>query len=198
MLADPMSPDAVKHEVNVVPMNFRKDFIPVHGSPGEFKEVHKVDLVKRGSGHGDATPWKISALKQDRIIWPAVEPYYEHWLKGQEEPIEGTPIDACPFIPPSLVAHLKALLFRTAEELAKATDADLERIGMGARMWREKARLYVEAKGGDAKLADALAERDQENAQLRSEVDELRRQVNSLVGSAPRKRGRPPKKREAT
>lgn len=190
MLPDPISPDAVRQDVNVVPMNFRKDFSPVPGNPGEFTEVHKVDLVKKGS-HGESTPWKIAALKKDRILWPFVKPYYDRWLEGQEDPAEGTPIDCLPFIPPGAVAHLRNLHIRSAEDLAGVTDADLDRIGAGARMWREKAKAYVEAKQGDAKIADALAERDRENAQLRSEIEDLKAQVSVLMADKPR--GRKPR-----
>lgn len=198
MLADPMSPDATTHQVNVIPVDFRIEYIPVPEKPGEFREVEKVDLVKRGSEHGDRTPWRISALKQDQIIWPAVEKAYEHWKKGQEEPVEGTPIDACPFIAKAVAAHLRNLHYRSVEDLALATDADLNRIGMGARVMREKARLYIDAKKGDARLADALAERDAENERLRGDIEELRNQVNELMADKPKRGpGRPPKQEAA-
>lgn len=180
MLPDPTSPDAVSHEINVVPMNFRKEFRPVAGAPGEFKEVHALDLVKKGS-HGESTPWTIKALQQNPELWNYTRPFYERWLEGQEDPVDGTPLDVLPFVHKNLVDHLRSLHIRTAEDLAGLTDNDMQRVGMGARMMRDKARLYVQNKEGDAKLADALAERDAENANLRSELEELKAQVNALA-----------------
>lgn len=188
MLPDPMSAfsnEATQHVINVIPMNFRKDFVPVPGKPGEFKEVHKVDLVRKGT-NGESTPWSIRALEKEQLIWPHIRPYYEAWLKGQEEPTEGTPVDVLPFLPPGLVPHLKSLHIRTAEDLAAVTDADMQRIGMSARMYREKARAYVEAKGDAAKIAEANADLKAENANLRTELDELKALVNSMAADRPK------------
>src|SRR3546814_13402249 len=106
MLAEPVSPDAATYEVNIVPMNFRTEY---KERDGKFEEVHKVDLVKKGS-NGESTPWTIAALQKDRILWPAVRPYYERWCEGQEDPVDGTPIDVLPFIPTGGVGHLRNLL----------------------------------------------------------------------------------------
>jgi len=181
MLADPTSPDAIRHEVNVVPLNFRKDHIPDPKNPGELKEVEMVDLIKKGSDHGDSTPWKISVLKADPILWPAIDPYYQHWLKGQDEPVDGTSIDALAFVSPGMSKRLKDLHIRSAEDLAKINESAIQAIGMGGRMLKEKARLFVEGKQGDVKLAAALATRDAENAQLREEVSELKALVNRIA-----------------
>lgn len=187
MLAHPTAPDESTYEVNVIPMNFRVEHIPIHGKPGEFREVHSVDLVKKGS-NGESTPWTIPRLQQDQILWPAIKPFYARWLEGQEDPEEGTPIDCLPFLPVGLVPHLRLLHIRSAEDLAGVTDADLERIGQGSRMWREKTRAYLDAKAGGA-VAVANAELKVENERLGKELEELKAQVNSLVavqqGEAP-------------
>lgn len=180
MFPNAFAQEAVTHEINVVPMNFRKDFVPRKDEPGEFKEVHKVDLVKKGS-NGESTPWEIGRLQKDQILWPYIKPFYERWLEGQEDPVEGTPIDCLPFLPPGLVGHLRNLHIRSAEDLASVTDADLDRIGMGARGWREKARNYVEAKSGDARLAAVNADLQAEKERMQAEIDELKALVNSLT-----------------
>ena len=189
MLPDPVSPDAVAHEVNVIPMHFRVDYIPDRDRPGEFREIHKVDLVKKGS-NGESTPWSIPALKKEQFLWPHVEKYYDHWLAGQEDPVEGTPLDVLPFLPPPIVGHLKNIHIRTAEDLAATTDGDLERIGMGARGWREKARSFIEAKEGTALIAAVNADLKLENEQLRADVDEMKAQLNVLTADRP-KRSKP-------
>lgn len=179
-----------QQDINVLPMNFRADFVPDKTKPGELKEIHRVDLVKKGS-NGESTPWTITALKCQPAVWEYVEPYYNYWLKGQEPPVDGTPVDVLPFLPQGLVGHLKNIHIRTAEDLRDATDADLDRIGMGARGYRAKARTYLDAKE-DSKVVESNALLAKENEQLRADVDELKAQVNALVADKPR-RGRPPK-----
>lgn len=172
-------------EINVVPMNFRRDHTPIPG--GEFKEVHMVDLVKKGS-NGEATPWNIKRLQQDQILWPYVKPYYDAWLQGQEDPVVGTPLDVLPFLTPGLVQHLKNIHINSAEDLASVGDNEMQRIGMGATAWRDKARAYVEAKEGDGKLADLNQRLTEENELMKAEVHELREEVNKLSALMPKPR----------
>lgn len=199
MRPDPLSPDAVHQEINVVPMNFRTDYIPIAGKPGEFKDVHGVDLVKKGS-NGESTPWTIKSLQKEQLLWPYIKPFYERWLEGQEEPTEGTPLDVLPFLPKPVIEHLKSLLIRTAEDLAAANDADMDRIGMGARGWRQKTISYLEAKDGAAKISAVNDELTQQVERQQEEIEQLKAQVNSLVAVnptvEPKKRGRPRKNPE--
>ncbi len=190
MLVDPTSPDAVNARINVVPMNFRSEFVPDKTKPGEFKEIHKVDLVKKGS-RGESTVWSLNALKKESFLWDFIEPYYNYWLKGQEDPVDGIPLDVLSFLPPAVVGHLKNIHIRTAEDLAACNEGALEKIGMGARGWREKARAYL-AEKDDAVLAEANVKLAKENELLRADMEELKEQVNSLVAGKP-KRGRPRK-----
>ena len=184
----PAFDDEVYGEVHVVPHNFRIAYKPVPGKPGEFTERHMVDLIKRGTTNS-VTPMYINALKQDPVLWPAVEPAYEAWLKGQEAPVEGTPIDVLPFLPPPLIDHYKQLHLRTAEELSEATDADLERMGMGARKFRDMARQYIDNAPG-ADTAARIAVLEQERDTLSQQVQELTEQVNQLANDAVSKKTR--------
>jgi len=193
MLTDPTSPEAIKNDVNVVPMNFRKEF----RQKGEnFEEFHAVDLVKKGS-NGESTPWKISQLKQDAVLWPAIRPYYEAWLEGEETPVDGTPIDVLPFVPKTLVPHLKDMHIRTAEDFIQANDATLQRIGMGARRMQEMCKTYV-GNLGDASTAERMTTLENENASLRKQLEALQDRMDELSDVEPpegvqRRRGRPRK-----
>jgi len=186
MLVQPISPDEAKQEINVIPMNFRRDYKPVKGNPDELREVHAVDLVKKGS-HGESTPWSISELQKNEELWRYVKPYYDRWLEGQEDPTDGTPIDVLPFVPKGLVDHLRALNIRSAEDLAGLTENDLNRVGMGARRLKEKAVAYVEAMQGDAKFAERVADLSSENENLRAEIEDLKKMVNELTPKEKRK-----------
>lgn len=188
---DPMSPEAIAKDINVIPMNFRIDFKPKRDNPTEFEETHHVDLVKKGT-LGESTPYSIKMLKRDPVLWPYVKPYYDRWREGQDPPVNGTALEVLPFLPRAIVEHLKHINLKTAEDLADAEESVLERIGMGARGWREKARSYLKAKDGVALVATANAELTAQVESQQAEIDELREQVNALVSDKPR-RGRPRK-----
>ena len=190
---DPAVDNAVaeleRKDISVFPHNFRVDHKPIKDKPGEFREVHWVDLIKRGSG--EKTPRPISEVKQDEVVWRFVKPYYEAWLEGQEEPTDGTPIDAVPFIPPSIVPHLKNLHIKTVEDLASLNDADMERVGMGAPGWRNKARTYLESVKDNAAVIEAKQALTEANAALQKEIEELKQQVNQLVAQSGSKQAKP-------
>jgi hypothetical protein len=86
----------------------------------------------------------------------------------------------------SRMEELQILKFQTVEQIATSSDAQLQRVGMGAAGLREKARLYLTRKN----RADSSAELDT----TRKELEELKAQMAELL--AARKPGRPPKQTE--
>jgi hypothetical protein len=81
---------------------------------------------------------------------------------------------------------LVILKFVTVEQLALASDAQLQRIGMGGVGLRERAKMYLNRKN----RVEATAELEDTKRQLA----ELQAQMAQLLGSEPAKRrGRPPK-----
>lgn len=177
MLPD-LEGDGSQGVINVVPMNFRADHFLREGST-EFEERHYVDLVKKGT-NGECTPWAINKLRKNVDIWRFIEPSYEAWLKGQEEPTEGTPVDVLPFLTPGIVSHLKSIMIRTAEDLANAEESTIERIGMGARSFKQKAQAYLDAKVGDGAVAALNQKLTHDNETLRGEIAALRELVEGM------------------
>ena len=101
----------------------------------------------------------------------------------------GTPLsqwqkDAPDEINRDQIAELSILKFLTVEQLALASDGQLQRIGMGGVGLRERARQYLNRKN----RAESNAELEDPKRQLA----ELQAQMASLVADKP-KRGRPPK-----
>ena len=84
-------------------------------------------------------------------------------------------------------AELQILKFQTVEQVATATDAQLQRIGMGAAGLRERARAYLTGKNN--------AEAESKISAQQAEIDELKKQMQALLGER-RGPGRP-KKEEA-
>lgn len=85
------------------------------------------------------------------------------------------------------IAELNILKFVTVEQLALASDSQLQRIGMGGIGLREKARLYLNRKN----RMDNNAELEQTKQQLA----DLQAQMAALMASQDnaKRRGRPPK-----
>ena len=86
----------------------------------------------------------------------------------------------------SQLMELQILKFQTVEQLATASDAQLQRIGMGAAGLREQARQFI--------LSRTKVSNNAEFEQTKRELAELKEQMAQLM--AARKPGRPPKQHE--
>lgn len=80
------------------------------------------------------------------------------------------------------MAELQVLKFQTVEQVATASDAQMQRVGMGGVGMREQARAYL--------LGKNQTQSQSELAVARKELDELKTQMAALLK---RKVGRPRK-----
>ena len=84
------------------------------------------------------------------------------------------------------IAELNILKFVTVEQLALASDGQLQRVGMGGVGLREKARQYLSRKN--------RAETSSELEDTKRKLAELQAQMQAMMASeGAKKRGRPPK-----
>jgi hypothetical protein len=121
----------------------------------------------------------------------------------------GTPVEQWPQVTPAQAEELRALKFYTVENIAMASDANINKIGMIAGMsgysFREKAQKFlqvaekVEANNeAEAKFKAAEAK----NEELSLQIQELTRKMSEMQQAfmsqplEPKKRGRKPKARE--
>lgn len=149
-----------------------------------------VMWAKRGANASETSDKVERVRKHNPVVWGVVEPVYNAWKAGEEDIYigDGTPLSAWPAgVNEGQVMQLRLLNMHTVEHVAESTDADMERIGMGARALRDKARAFVEIKKGDAKLAEALAARDQEIKDLRAALEDQQRSIDSLTKAKPQK-----------
>lgn len=171
---------------SVFPLRFWTD-TELDPKTGEMKNFDRVEWQKKGNPNHCGSA-KISVLKKhDPEVYSALERSYEAWKKGEGEEIEGTPLNNWPPVSQKIAEHLKAQGYRSVEDLAKATDADLLRIGMGGRSLVEKAKAFIQLKSGDGKAAAMIAERD-------SRIDNLEKQLKEaidVINEMKPKRGRP-------
>ena len=78
----------------------------------------------------------------------AWEAYEKERGAAPAEPAEvvstGTSLDKLTFIPREKMAWLKIQGFSNAEQIANLSDADIQKLGPGARGWRKKAGQFLE------------------------------------------------------
>lgn len=106
---------------------------------------------------------------------------------------EGTPITEWGILTKSQAMMFKALNIHTVEALASVSDANLSNLGMGARDYREKAIAFI----NQAKDGSGLVKLQEENKDLRVQLEALKNQMKAFSENIPKnKGGRPPKKKE--
>lgn len=93
---------------------------------------------------------------------------WEKYQKGHEQVADGTPLDQWPYLDVAMVATLRAMEFRTVENVATAKDSAISQI-MGGNKLRDRARQFL---AGSAETEKGLRER----------VRELERHVSGLEG----------------
>lgn len=162
-------------------------------------QLHVEFYIKESGANEGKTYVRIMAPGDKTNIFdqPARDDHKERfprqWLYFQMQQSEGaaqeigTPLsqwhkDTPEDINRDQIAELAILKFVTVEQLALASDGQLQRVGMGGIGLRERARQYLNRKN----RADANAELNETKRQLA----ELQMQMAALTE---KKRGRPPK-----
>lgn len=166
--------------------------------PGEMMAEDWVSWIKIGDAHGSRTSEKIVRLQPNpvrnrpaAVEWRLIEAAYEAWKKGQEIPIDGTPIEAWPGCDQKLAEALKGRNVRTIEQFAEVPDHYLSGIPIpDLRRRQQLARDFLKAKEGQSQVAAELAKRDQIIEKLMREVEELKGGGEDKPKRGP---GRPPK-----
>ena len=111
-----------------------------------------------------------------------------HQMRNAEDPGLGIPLEVWHTERPDelndfQLAELQILKFRTIEQVATASDSQLQKVGMGANALRERAKSYL-AQKNNTEVSDELSN-------TRKELDELKAQMATLMES--RGPGRPRK-----
>ena len=111
------------------------------------------------------------------------------WARYQNEKIdgdiEGTLLHDWPVLNAAVAAELKHFKFYTVEQVAAASDAQLNTLGMAAGMsplaLRDKAKAYLGSAKDTALVqqqADELSKRDEIIARMEAQIAELAQQAN--------------------
>lgn len=131
-----------------------------------FKDVNYITLTMPGGKQVfDAIADEYLAQKRRESIdnrYPKAwidyfDRAYEEWKKGNDVPVNGTPIKHWPVVSRAEIAQLAAANVLTIEDLAEANESVLQTIGMGARTMRDKARAWLDQANNAGKVAERVA-----------------------------------------
>lgn len=153
-----------------------------------YEDVEYVEILLPGV-MGEKPDRKVTA--EDMRRWPA---QYAAFLAKEEQPLTGTPIEACAIIGKSWAAQLKAKNIKTVEGFLGVPDQALATLGPESSALQDKVRKWadtsahaevLETKATDlegqlsASGAD-LQRAATENGQLKNEVRELEEKCANL------------------
>jgi len=101
-------------------------------------------------------------------------------MQNDDGPVIGTTLkqwreDAPEELSVGQIEELQILRFQTVEQVARASDSQLQRIGMGAAGLRERAKGYLDRKN--------RSESSVELEKTRSELEELKAQMQQLLAA---------------
>ena len=157
------------------------------------------------------------------VKYKEYEKFIVDFIKGEEvdKSLTGTPLQVWPAMTRPLVMSFRAQEIYTVDALAALPDSKLAVLGPEGRMWRDKAKQYLDAaKGGEhaaalaadlevakadkedlqrqiAELAETVKELQAKNtseveAQLRAELDAARAEIAKFDGKGGGKAPKPP------
>ena len=116
-------------------------------------------------------------------------------FKSQQEQIpDGTPLEEFPAFSRARVWELKAMNIHTVEQYAGVPDGQIESLGLGSRVERDKCKAYLDR----AVNMSQVTRLESENETLKADVAMLQQQIKELgrmvqPNDEQPRRGRPPK-----
>lgn len=133
-----------------------------------FRDEERVEIIFPGNPH--TRPVKI-VTDEERMKWPD---QYKAFKAGQEQALDGTPIEEWPRLKKSQVYELKALGFLTIESIAAMSDLACQRIGLGGTQLKALAAAFLDD-------AERLKLNEQQNAVINRQDAELAALKNQVA-----------------
>lgn len=154
-----------------------KDVDMVHITQPGSKDIFKQKVPQwMESMRTDVMNGRLPKEWEDRYL-----DAHERWLKGQEIPLQGTPIKGWGILSPAQQETLIQCTVMTVEDLAALNDEGCKRIGMGGGILKEKAAAWLSQMNDKGPLTMEISTLKQENALLQANVETLSRQVQELI-----------------
>jgi hypothetical protein len=148
----------------------RDDHSSRHHGREIFREEERVEIIMPGNPY---TRPIMRVTEEHRQAWPK---QYEAFKAGQEIAAEGTPLEAWARVRPKQLHELKALGFRTIEQIAMMDDQAAGRVGTGGQELRRVAKAFLNDAARMVAVERLAAENDAKNA----EIEDLRLKLHGL------------------
>lgn len=133
----------------------------------------KDEIVKEAADWLAQVKQQCKEGRMDPDWEPKFVSAYEAFKRGEELPVDGTPIKGWNVLSPAQQTNCIAANIRTVEDLAAATAEGVSRIGMGGVELKQKAEAWLKA-------SVSLGVVVMENATLKAKVGQLEGMVVSL------------------
>jgi hypothetical protein len=134
----------------------------------------------------EAEEW-IKRLKREeaegRIPGTFVDAYeraFEKYKKGEEIPVNGTPIKGWPPLSPAQQQNCIAMNILTVEDLANLNSEGMSRFGMGVVELKRKAANWLEAANSIGGIAARMTALEVEHKDLKDQNDRQRKLIEAL------------------
>ncbi len=111
---------------------------------------------------------------------------YEYWKKGQEMPVEGTPIKGWAMIAPSQQEALIRVGVRTVEDASTMNGEAMQRIGMGAVTIKNMSVAWLAQAKDKGPLTMEMADLKKKNELLELNMAKMLEQMETLQQQAKR------------
>lgn len=136
-----------------------------------------IKRLKREEAEGRIPPQFVDAYERA----------FEKYKKGEEVPLEGTPIKGWPPLSPAQQQNCIAMNILTVEDLANLNSEGMSRFGMGVVELKRKAANWLEAASGTGALAAKMTaleirqnEVESQNANQRALIERLQKENAEL------------------
>lgn len=152
------------------------------------RDEERVEIIMPGNPH---TRPVQRVTDEHRERWP--KEYAAFQQKIEISP-DGTPIEEWGILQPSQREELKYLGFKTVEQIRDMNDHAIQRIGMGGRMLKEAAIVFLDDAQRVATTARLAAEnerKDEQIAMLQRQITEMGQLVEQRFSEAQAMRNAP-------
>ena len=156
-----------------------QDVIMIHLTPRGSKDI--IEAVAK-----DWLKMMVIEVQQGRFEQTWLDQYkaaYENFKNGVETTPDGFSLKNWPAIRPAQLKVCQSLNIHTLEELVRCNEESLAAIGMGARALVTAARSYLDQAADPGKVAAKQLILQQENSELRTQLDSLAKKVASLTAA---------------
>lgn len=170
------------------------------GSP-VYKDIPHIE-ISVPSESGLCLNRIVEPVRQEhKVRFPRQWQIFEH-SQGTGDQVVGTRLEQWPAMTRSRAEELRAMRYYTVEQIAAASDSQVQGLGMDGTMLRRKAQEFLKvandsaiAEKQSAEINKLRAEQAAKDAEHASALKVLQEQMAQLIAQSqqPKKRGRPAK-----